>query len=771
MIKKSLNMSIFKHSGSTLIVLLVLLFFVPQMRAQKVGLVLSGGAASGIAHIGVLKALEENNVPVDYITGTSMGALIGCLYASGYSPAEIQEMVKSERFRNWSEGIIDQKYAYYFKRAEDNASWVTIKLDSTIINALPTNLISPVAMDFGMMELTSQASAVSRNNFDSLFVPFRCVASDVERKESVIFRSGDLAQSVRASMSYPFYIKPIMIDGKLLFDGGLYNNFPSNVMLNDFYPDFMIGSNVSGNNPPPDEDNVLSQIRSMLQSKSDYSILCEAGVIIEPTTDVGLFNFRNVQPLIDSGYVAAMREMDFILNNTQRRVTAEELAARRKQFRDREPQVLFNNINIVGLNNNQAEYARKILRHGSSRVSLDDMKEGYFRLASDNKIKYINPRAQFDPATGYFDLFLRIKKERDIITTFGGNFSNRPISTGFIGFQYNYLGRFASSINADAYFGKLYSAVQVKTRFDFPFRTPVYIEPGITWNKWDYYKSSNAFLEDVRPAYLKQSEEYTDLHIGFPTGKKGRIVGGASYFLRTDRFYQTNVFSGLDTADRTDFQGFAGQAYYEVNSLNRKQYANQGEYLMFKIKYINGEERHDPGTTSLDSINDFSNYQDWLMLKLSAERYFNRRGSLKFGFLGEAVYSTQGLFSTYTSSILAAPAFQPTPDSKTVFLEEYRTHKYLAGGMKIVVNLQKTVEMRAEFYIFQPYEAILKTKELKAKYSLPFDRQHYIGTAGLVWHTPVGPMSLSVNYYDQERNPFSILFHFGYIMFHKRALD
>src|SRR3954468_14014681 len=87
------------------------LFFFQKSSAQKIGLVLSGGAASGVAHIGVLKALEENHIPIDYIAGTSMGALIGSLYAMGYSPAQIETMVKSEQFRNWSEGIIDQKFA------------------------------------------------------------------------------------------------------------------------------------------------------------------------------------------------------------------------------------------------------------------------------------------------------------------------------------------------------------------------------------------------------------------------------------------------------------------------------------------------------------------------------------------------------------------------------------------------------------------------------------------------------------------------------------
>lgn len=764
-------MPIFKKGLCGFLLFVGLLFSQSALHAQKVGLVLSGGAASGVAHIGVIKALEENNIPIDYIAGTSMGALIGSLYAMGYSPEQMTTLIKSETFQNWSAGIVDQKYAYYFKRSDDNASWVTFKLDTSIINVIPTNLISPIAMDFGMMEFTSAPAALSKYNFDSLFVPFRCVASDVEKKQSVIFRNGDLGQAVRSSMSFPFYIKPITVDGKLLFDGGLYNNFPSNIMYQDFFPDFMIGSNVASNNPPPDEDNVLSQIRSMLQSKSDYSVLCEGGVIIEPKTDVALFNFSDVQPLIDSGYVAAMRQMDFIKQNVQRRLDTTELNARRRAFIQQEPKVVFDQIHIEGLKKNQSEYVRGILQHKNKKVPLDDLKEGYFRLASDNKIKSIYPRSQFNPATGYFDLYLKVKKEKKLITNIGGNFSNRPISQGFIGFQYNYLGRFAAAIMANAYFGKLYSSVQLRTRLDFPFRTPIYIEPNVTWNKWDYYTSSNAFLEDVRPAYLKQSEEYADLKLGFPTGKKGRIVAGGGGGLITDRYYQTSQFTQQDTADRTDFEASTGQVYYEINSLNRKQYANQGEYLIVKVRYVNGEEFHYPGSTSTDTLKEFRNFMDWVTLKISGERYFNRRGTLKIGIFGEAVYSTQGLFHNYTSSILASPAFQPTPDSKTVFLADYRTHKYIAGGVKAVVNIRKNIEFRSEFYIFQPYETILKNADLTASYSLPFSQQHYIANAGLVWHTPIGPMSLSLNYYDHEKNPVSILFHFGYIMFNKRAFE
>lgn len=752
---------------------LLFIFFHGSLTAQKIGVVFSGGGAAGYAHIGVLKALEENQIPVDYIAGTSQGSIIGSMYALGFTPDEIERFVKTEAYKNMAIAVIEEKYAYYFKKSDSNPSWLAFKLslDSALKIRIPTNVMSPISLDFGIMEFTAAGSAAANYNFDSLFVPFRCVAADIDKKEPVIFSKGDVGEAVRASISYPFYIPPVVVDGKLLFDGGMYNNFPSDIMYNDFYPDFIIGSTVAANNALPEEDNVLSQIRSMLVSKTNFEVPCEGGIIIKPETNVNLFDFNNPQPTIDSGYVATMRAMPFIKQNVQLRVDSTELYKKRMAFRKKMPPIVFDQIYIEGLNKSQSEYARGILRHKSKLLAMEEVKQGYFRLASDNKITYIYPKAKFNPQTGFYDLHLKVKKERDIITTLGGNFSNRPISQGYLGIQYNYLSYFATEVMANAYFGKLYSSVQLKTRFDFPFRTPIYVEPSFTWNKFDYYSSSNAFLADVKPAYLKENEQFGLVNLGFPTGKKARIVAGAGIARITDKYYQTAFFTEKDTTDRTDFDVFTSQAYYEVNSLNRKQYANQGEYVNLKIRYVSGLETNTPGSTSTDTISQYSKNHEWVTFKLTGERYFNRRRTLKIGVFGEGVYSTQTLFNNYTASILTAPAFQPTPDSKTIFLENYRASQYAAGGLKFVVNFRKNVELRAEAYIFQPLEAINKTADLKAVRGTPFAVQHYIGTGAVVWNTPIGPMSFSINYYDHQAKPFSFLFHFGYILFNRRALE
>ena len=188
-----------------------LLAFSLNIYSQKVGLVLSGGGSGGVSHIGVIKALEENGIPIDYITGTSIGSLIGGLYASGYSPQEIEQVFISQQFKDWAEGNLNEKYIYYLREKDDKPTIVTFKvdLDTLLETSIPTNIISPAAIDYGLMSYFAPSTAASENNFDSLFIPFRCVASDIILKKPFIFKEGKLATAIRASMAYPFYLTPV----------------------------------------------------------------------------------------------------------------------------------------------------------------------------------------------------------------------------------------------------------------------------------------------------------------------------------------------------------------------------------------------------------------------------------------------------------------------------------------------------------------------------------------------------------------------------------
>lgn len=177
------------------VIIALFLAAIQIVSAQKVGLVLSGGGAKGAAHIGVIKALEENNIPIDYITGTSIGAIIGSLYAMGYSPEEMLELMLSKEFSYWQTGTVEEQYTYYFKEPYPTPEFAHFSIDmsdSLQIKAsfLPQSLINPIQMNQAFMALFSQATAKAGWNFDNLFVPFRCVASDIYTKSRSSLRMG-----------------------------------------------------------------------------------------------------------------------------------------------------------------------------------------------------------------------------------------------------------------------------------------------------------------------------------------------------------------------------------------------------------------------------------------------------------------------------------------------------------------------------------------------------------------------------------------------------
>ena len=391
-------------------------------------------------------------------------------------------------------------------------------------------------------------------------------------------------------------------------------------------------------------------------------------------------------------------------------------------------------------------------------------------MVTENIVKSIYPVALYNPKSKHYDLHLKIRKEGEITTHFGGNVSNRTINQGFVGLEYNYLGNQSILFSANSYFGKLYGSGQIKARVDFPSRMPFSIEAGLTLNRWDFFKSSSTFFEDVKPSYLIQNEKFSDVNIAFPVSNKGLFKGGFSYANLRNDYYQTRHFSIADTADKTIFNLFNYYLGYERNSLNRKQYASEGSFLNLSASFIHGEEFTKPGSTALAEL-PFRGIHEWAQFRFIYDNYFNRRGRLKLGIYVEGNYSNQPFFHNYTGTILAAPAFTPTPETKTIFLEKFRAYKYGALGLKQIFTLRKNMDLRLEAYVFQPYKEIIRQEDQTAEYGPPLSARSFLGTTNLVYHTPVGPLSVSVNYYEKQEVPWSFLFHFGYILFNKRALD
>ena len=535
-----------------ILVIFFCLFF-STVSAQKVGLVLSGGGAKGLTHIGIIRALEENNIPIDYVTGTSMGAIIGSLYAMGYSPDDMEKLIRSEDFKRWYSGGIQEKYIYYFKRNPPTPEFINIRvslknpLHKVKTQFLPSSVVDPLQMNLAFVELFGQATALCRGNFDKLFVPFRCVASDVYNKRPIIFKEGDLGDAVRASMSFPGMFKPIEIDSVLAYDGGIYNNFPVNVMTENFHPDIIIGSVVSSNPGKPQEGDIIGQLESMIMQKTDYSVPDSTGILMTfKYDDVSLMDFNRFDELHDIGYERTMELMDSIKNRIPRRMDYRLLEKERMAFKKKMPEFRFRNIIIHGANDQQKKYIRKEFHsEEDGTFSLEELRKGYFRLmSSDNMISEIIPHAVYNPYENDFNLDLKVRMKDDLSLRVGGNVGSNGANQVYVGATYHNLNNFSKEFSLDGQLGQIYNNLQLAGRIDLPTRTDLIPAGGFL--VYVRLPEAGKTLEQRKYSHFQQAKrrvcEAICLH-AFPEPPESRIwyrsrpTGGPVFPDQRHRFY------------------------------------------------------------------------------------------------------------------------------------------------------------------------------------------------------------------------------------------
>lgn len=730
-----------------------------------------------MAHIGVIQALEEEGIPIDYITGTSMGALVGGLYAAGYTPEEMIAFAESPEFLRAVSGELEDKDLYYFTKDLEDASIIRFKFDfeNFLQKTLPANVVTPNLMEYLFMDVLAPASAAAGYDFDRLMVPFRCVAADVVNKKQVVFSDGSLPVAMRASATYPFYYRPLVVDGTMLFDGGLYNNFPADVMYDAFLPDVILGSNVASANEPPDEDDLISQIRNMITIQSDYTIHCDDGLIIEPVSDIGVFDFDDVRAEAEKGYRAAKKRMDEIKSMIVRSVPPATVAEKRRLFRSKYPEKNIGKIDIKGdLNNKQTEYIQSMLGPSAkdSIFTFNKFRGQFLRIAQDDKIRHIRPIAGYDSTAGNFGLMLRVRRERDLTAFFGGNFSSRPINIGYVGLKYNLFGRSSTGIMANSYFGRFYGSAMVRAKIDFGGKKRWSLEPHVVLNRWDYFRNFATFFEQSRPSFIVKNEIYGGFGGTTSAGNNAVWRANVRYGETIDRYYQTEDFTVDDTSDVTRFSMGTAAVGYDRNTLNRKVYANKGTRLQIAARGIYGNEVTDYGTTRpvLDSA--ITARHIWADIRLKYENYFFKRSFFTLGFDVEAVYSSKPFFANYTASVISSPAYEPIPESRTFFIEEFRAHEYAALGLRSVFELRKNLDVRLEGYAFQPRRSFVRLEDNLVRFTEVPGQAQYIAAGALVFNSPLGPISLNLNYYSSQiEQPWSFLFNFGYTLFNKSVYD
>jgi NTE family protein len=279
---------------------------------EKVGLALSGGGARGLAHIGILKVFDELNIKVDYIAGTSMGAVVGGLYAMGYSAKEIEMMILNTDFDNIFNDTVSREDLYIGQKRWMPYANYYFDLDDKFRPGLPEALFSGAKLINTLNDYTYAASNI--NDFNELPIPFKCVATNIITGEIKVFDKGNLHEAMRASMSAPSILEPMKLGNELYIDGGIRANLPSEI-VKEMGADTIIGLQLNSDLRTKENlDNLIKVLDQTINFSMTDNVkrsleLCD--ILIKPDLlTLSNYNFNSKKKIIDLGEIAARKHIE-----------------------------------------------------------------------------------------------------------------------------------------------------------------------------------------------------------------------------------------------------------------------------------------------------------------------------------------------------------------------------------------------------------------------------------------------------------------------------
>lgn len=728
---------------------------VKTMSRPKVGLVLSGGGAKGIAHIGVIQALEENGVPIDYVTGTSMGAIVGGLYAAGYSPKEMLELIASPGFADWSTGRINPDYTYLFLERKETPSFVNVNFgkDSTsFTSVLPQSLISPIPMNMAFLEIYSRATAKCGGDFNRLFVPFRCVTSNVYAKHKVVLDNGSVADAVRMSMSFPMVFEPIKLNGIPMYDGGIYDNFPVDVMMEEFKPDRVIGVEVSGQPVNPDSRNPLDQMESMIMQPNNYPFPYDKGVVLNiDLTRFSLLEFGAYQEIYDEGYREGLAMVDKIKRLVGETRPESEVAARRAEFKAGMPEVKISEVNVKGGTPHENKYLRTLFMRGRNPkpLSLKEARDAYYRAISSGKLQNLVPTPTYNQEDSMFRLDYTAVIKDDFYAGVGGYISSSTNSMLFFSAGYNKLG--FNSLNAalNAWVGQSYLAASGLFEFYLNTELPSALAVKLVTSQQRFHETERLFYQVNSPDFIRKSETFAEGYFTFGPSVRSRVDVGVGYGRLIDAYH-----SGLWDDSRFDSNKNHSilnlgkvMARWQVNTLDSEFAPTSGGKLSATVAGVAGRYRFEPEVEPRRGAGHVKESVKWAQLTFVGDKFWNVQRHFSIGIGGNALLSTRKLLPSYEASIVAAQGIHPTPSTYNHFTAQLRANSFVSGSVTPIWKINNTLQMRGTFHGFLPLRAIkCEADGVTPYYGRWLHDPEFFGEGQFTVRLPFGTVSAYANY-------------------------
>lgn len=375
-----------------------------SVKRPKIGLVLSGGGAKGFAHIGVLKVLEEAGIKIDYIGGTSMGSVIGGLYASGYNASQIDSIFKRTNFDELINDYIPRSSKNFYGKKNDELYAIVLPFSNFRVGI-------PEALSKGMYNY-NLLSSLTRNvrhirDFNQLPTPFLCIGTNIETGEEVLLNKGNLVQAMMASAAFPSLFTPVEIDGNLLVDGGVVNNYPIKEVRN-LGADIIIGVDVQDDlmkrKNLKNATRILVQITNLQSIDKMKNKIKDTDVYIKPDIrDYGVISFDKGEEIIRKGEEAA-----FAVYEKIKALSNETTFYKKPKLKISSDTVKIQKINSDRLDNYTKEYIRGKLRFKpGSTITYDDLKTGINNLNATQNFSTISYCLQPDGEKDDLDLVLK----------------------------------------------------------------------------------------------------------------------------------------------------------------------------------------------------------------------------------------------------------------------------------------------------------------------------------------------------------------------------
>lgn len=734
------------------ILLTVLPALLKAQAHQSVGLVLSGGGAKGIAHIGLIQALEDNDIPIDYITGTSMGAIVGGLYACGYTPAEMMELINSDYFGYLSAGKADPAFTYYFSKGSPSPQMFAMSVggrDSTARSKIfnPQSLISPMPMSFGFMQIFSAYGAQCGGNFDRLFVPFRCVASDVAQKRKKVMGAGDLGESIRASMSFPLIFQATEIDGQVLYDGGIYDNFPVGVMQTEFAPSVIIGSDVSAPSDGP-ANSYFQQLDLLVSRAQSYEVPPETGIKVRiDVSNFGLLDWDRADAIYRTGYRRGVEMMDSIKARIPTRADSTARRLRRAVFKSGTPALRFDSVNVEGATKRQNEYIKYLFHpaKGTDTIGIDRARLAFYRALSSGKMSYLRPRAHVNnDSAGLFTLDLKALVKSNFSVGAGAYITSSNNSYLYLRGGYSSLSFSSVSTDIEAWIGQSYMAGALTGRLDIASTLPSALVLNAVASRRKYYEDEELFFRDNEPAFVTAHEYFAKLAWAMAAGRSGCVDIGLGGGKLRNTFYSPGHQGGYrEGRHHVDFA--LGQAYaaYRSSTLDNINYPLSGSSLNASFAAVLGKATC--GQAGADGRGT-DKHMAWLQLDAHWRNYISLGRHWVLGTEARALLSNRPLPGSYEASVSSAPAYSPTPASTNTFNPAFRANSFLAATVVPVYKFNSSLSARFSASVFAPLRGIREGDGGTARFGRCFDSTEFFGELNLVYALPFGNIAGYCNY-------------------------